>query len=127
MTAWRDRTKKREERRSRLRWLLAEIIDNLEHVEHFSLVVGRAKVKLLTQAWEAVKGDTLDLSHDITTSVRAAYAEVWRFNSILEYDIRIDPGVGTLDAALERKAGEVKTALADAHAKLSSHVGVSPN
>lgn len=104
VTAWCDRAKKKEERRSRLRWLLAEIIDNLEHVEHYSLAGGRAKVKLLAQAWETVKGDTLDLNPDITKSLRAAYAEVWRFNSIVEYDLRIPPGHGSLDGSLEAKA-----------------------
>jgi hypothetical protein len=124
VTAWRDRAKKKEEQRSKLRWLLAEIIDNLEHVEHYSLAGGRAKVQLLTQAWEAVKGNTLDLNPDITKSLRAAYAEVWRFNRIVEYDLQIPPGHGSLDGSLEVKASEVKTVLAEAHSKLASHLGV---
>ena len=87
VTWWRDRSKKAEEKRDKLRWLLAEIIDNLEHINHYSLAGGRAKVKLLTQAWETVKGDTLDQS-------------------------------------LEVKGSEVKTALTDAHVKLSSQLGL---
>jgi hypothetical protein len=125
VTEWRDRAKKREERRSRLRWLLAEIIDNLAHINRYSLAGGRAKVQLLTQAWETVKGDTLDLNPDITNSLRAAYAEVWRFNSIVEYDLRVPPGHGSLDGSLEAKAAEVKTVLSDSHSKLAGHLGVS--
>ena len=124
VTWWRDRSKKAEEKRDKLRWLLAEIIDNLEHINHYSLAGGRAKVKLLTQAWETVKGDTLDLNPDITKSLRAAYAEVWRFNSVLEYDLKIPQGHGTLDQSLEVKGSEVKTALTDAHVKLSSQLGL---
>lgn len=123
-TWWRDRSKKAEEKRHKLRWLLAEIIDNMEHINRYSLVGGRAKVRLLTQAWETVKGDTLDLNPDITKSLRAAYAEVWRFNSILEYDLRILPGHGTLDQSLEAQAAEVRTVLSDSHSKLASHLGV---
>jgi hypothetical protein len=123
VTWWRDRSKKADDKRDKLRWLLAEIIDNLVHVEHYSLAGGRAKVQLLTQAWETVKGDTLDLNPDITKSLRAAYAEVWRFNSLIEYDIRIPPGHGSFDGALEVKAAEVKTVLADSHSKLASHLG----
>lgn len=124
VTEWRDRSKRREERRSKLRWLLAEIIDNLEHAANYSLVGGRAHVKLLTQAWEEVKGETLGLAPDITKSLRAAYAKVWRFNCLVEYDLRIPPGVGTLDQALGAHAAEVKTVLSDAHTKLASHLGV---
>jgi hypothetical protein len=124
VTWWRDRSKKAEEKKGKLRWLLAEIIDNMEHINRYSLVGGRAKVRLLTQAWETVKGDTLDLNPDITKSLRAAYAEVWRFNSILEYDLRILPGHGTLDQSLEAQAAEVRTVLSDSHSKLASHLGV---
>jgi len=124
VTAWRDRAKKREERRSKLRWLVAEILDNLEHINRYSLAGGRAKVQLLTQAWETAKGDTLDLNPDITKSLRAAYAEVWRFNSIVEYDLRIPPGHGSLDGSLEAKAAEVRTVLSDSHSKLASHLGL---
>jgi|CXWL01.1.fsa_nt_gi hypothetical protein len=124
VTWWRDRSKKVDEQRGKLRWLLAEILDNLEHVEHYSLAGGRAKVQLLTQAWETVKGDTLDLGSDITKSLRAAYAEVWRFNCIVEYDLRIPLGQGSFNQSLEVKGSEVKTALADAHVKLSSYLGL---
>lgn len=124
VTWWRDRSKKAEEKRDKLRWLLAEIIDNLEHVKNYSLAGGRAKVKLLTQAWETVKGDTLDLTPDITKSLRAAYAEVWRFNSIVEYDLRTPIGQGTLNTSLEVKAAEVKTLMSESHANLASHLGV---
>jgi hypothetical protein len=124
VTAWRDRAKKREEQRHKLLWLLAKIIDNLEHAANYSLVGGRAKVQLLTQAWETVKGDTLNLNPDITKSLRAAYAEVWRFNCLVEYDLRIPPGVGTLNQALGEHAAEVKTVLSDGHSKLASHLKI---
>ena len=125
VTWWRDRSKKAEEQRGKLRWLLAEILDNLEHINHYSLAGGRAKIQLLTQAWETVKGDTLDLNPDLTNSLRAAYAECWRFNCIVEYDLeKIPPGNGLLDASIQVKAGEVKTILADAHLKLTSHLGL---
>jgi hypothetical protein len=96
VTWWRDRSKKAEEQRRKLRWLLAEIIDNLGHASNYSLVGGRAKVKLLTQAWEEVKGETLDLAPDITTSLRAAYAEVWRFNCIVELILEYRLGLALL-------------------------------
>ena len=127
MTAWRDRAKKKEERRGKLLWLLAEIIDNLELINRHNLVGGRAKVQLLTQAWETAKGDTLNLNPDITKSLRAAYADAWRFNCLVEYDLRIPPGVGTLDQALGAHAAGVKTVLSDAHTRLAGHLGVSPN
>jgi hypothetical protein len=124
VTWWRERSKKAEEQKGKLQWLLAEIIDNLEHVQRYSLAGGRAKVKLLTQAWETVKGDTLDLNPDLTKALRTAYAEVWRFNSILEYDIRIPPGHGLLNEPLQVKAGEVEAALSDSQSKLTGHLGV---
>ena len=124
VTWWRDRAKRSEEQRRKLRWILAEILDNLEHIDHHSLAGGRAKIQLLTQAWETVKGDTLDFNPDITKSLRTAYAEVWRFNCIVKYDIEIPPGHGLLSQPLEVKAREVKTALSDSHSKLTSHLGV---
>ena len=126
LVTWlRDLSKRRAEQRSRLKWLLAEILDNLEHVEHYNLAGGRAKAKLLAQAWETVKGDTLGLNPDLTNSLRAAYAEVWRFNCIVEYDLeKIPPGDGRLDASIQVKSGEVKIALSDSQSKLKSHLGV---
>jgi len=97
LVTWvRDVSKRKAERTRKLKWLLAEIRDNLEHVEHHTLAGGRAKVKLLTQAWETAKGDTLDLTPELTSSLRAGYAEVWRFNCIVDYDLQIPTGHGFL-------------------------------
>lgn len=120
----RDVWERRAERKSKLKWLLAEIIDNLKQIDHHTLAGGRAKVKLLTQAWETTKGDTLDLKPELTRSLQAGYAEVWRFNCIVDYDIQIPTGHSFLSGTLEVKAGEVKTALSDSQSKLASHLGV---
>ena len=123
VTWWRDRVKKKAEDRHKLQWLQAEILDNLEHAGNHYLAGGKAKVKLLTEAWETVKGDTLNLNPTLSRSLRNAYAEVWRLNCIVDYDLHIPQGHGTLNTSLEVKANEVKTALADAHAKLAEHLG----
>lgn len=126
VTWWRDRSKKVDEQRRKLNWLLAELLDNHNHIEHYSLAGGRAKVRLLTDAWDVVKGDALELADDVEKSLRDAYAEVWRFNRIVEYDlVKVNVGSGMLDSSLEVKAREVRTALADSVEKLARHLGHS--
>ena len=125
VTTWIERKRKTEERKSKLLWLLAEIADNLEHADKYSLAGGRAHAKLLTQAWDSVKGDIVELDREITNSLRIAYAEVWRHNCIVEYDLtRVPMGNGALNGVIEVQAGLAKTALSDSRKKLSTYLGV---
>lgn len=125
VTAWIERKRKTEEQKSKFLWLLAEITDNLEHADHYRLAGGRAHAKLLTQAWESVKGDTVELDREIANSLRATYAEVWRFSCIVEYDlIRVPMGNGALNGVIEIQAGLAKTALSDSREKLSGYLKV---
>lgn len=125
VTTWIERNRKTEERKSKLLWLLAEITDNLEHAGKYSLAGGRAHAKLLTQAWDSVKGDIVELDREITNSLRTAYAEVWRHNCIVEYDlIRAPMGNGALNGVIEVQAGLAKTALSDSREKLSGYLKV---
>jgi hypothetical protein len=107
-----DRTKAREERTRRLRWLLAELRDNLDHVANYSLAGGRAKVRLVTDAWDVAKGDVVALSPELQGALRKAYAEVWRFNGVVQYDlIKSSPGSGWLDIPIGIMADEAKRAM----------------
>jgi hypothetical protein len=125
VTWWREHEKTTAARRRNLRWLLAELIDNLEHLEQYNVAEGRAKVQLSTQAWETAKGDILDLDQDVITSLYGAYAEIWRFNGLVEDEPERRPSE---DDRLERvfvQSQELKAALSDARSKLGAYLGVS--
>ncbi|OQW65112.1 MAG: hypothetical protein BVN28_01995 [Nitrospira sp. ST-bin4] len=126
VTWLRDREKAESDKKRKLQSLLAEIIDNLAHIDRHSLAGGRAIIKLLVQAWEATKGDMFSLDPELAQSLRKAYAEVWRFNCAVDcYLTESEIVRGSLKGSFEVLAAEVKPALLDSHQKLSRHLGVS--
>jgi hypothetical protein len=116
---WRDRAKTAEQQH-KLRWLLAEILDNLAQIEQYNLA---AKVKLPTQAWETAKIDVLKLDQDIYKSMCAAYAEIWRFNGTV--DLGNSPKENDkCVSVLTQQSRQVKAALSDSRHKLANYLSI---
>ncbi len=104
-----------EELTTKLTRLLEELKDNREHAGHQYQVGGQGKLRLVTLAWDAVKDDIDDLGKDLSLTLRMAYGEVWRFNTLFEGS--------SLMADLLLRA---KISLALAEQRLATHLGMNP-
>ena len=104
-----------EELTIKLKRLLEELKDNREHAEYRYQVDGQSKLKLVTLAWEEVQDDIDDLGKDLSLTLRVAYGEVWRFNTVLEEKSPM------ADFALR-----ANISLALAEQSLSAYLGMNP-
>jgi ADP-ribosyl-[dinitrogen reductase] hydrolase len=99
----------------KLTHLLEELKDNGEHAACLYQVSGRDTLQLATLAWDAVKDDIDGLGEGLSLTLRMAYGEVWRFNTVLEMKIPM------ADFALR-----ASISLALAEQKLSAYLGMNP-
>ena len=113
-----------EERIIKLNCLLEELKDNREHAAHQYQIGGRGHEKLVTLAWDAVKGEIEAVGEDIALILHRAYGEVWRFNSIVDWDMIKDPlpsGV-TLEILMDHEALRAKITFIRAEQTLSAYL-----
>ena len=98
------------ERQKMLLWaLLAEVNDNLLMAE--DMFVGYAKIRYSTDIYEQIRLNTDIIPTDAVMPAREAYAAAARFNSLAEYDQqKIQPGIGSLDKALQARNEDAKKA-----------------
>lgn len=104
-----------EELTVKLKLLLEELKNNREHAAHGYQVSGRDTLRLVTLAWDAVEDDIDCLGEDLSLTLRKAYREVWRFNTVLGGEMPM------ADFALG-----AKISLAIAEQRLSAYLGMNP-
>lgn len=104
-----------EEFTIKLNRLLEELKDNREHAAYWYQVSSRDTLRLVTLAWDAVEADIDRLGEDLSLTLRVAYGEVWRFNTVLGWEIPM------ADFALR-----ANISLARAEQRLSAYLGMNP-
>jgi hypothetical protein len=88
----------------------AECIENRKSIKRWKEY--RTKFRFSNDAWNNYKLHLVTFSKPVQEDLIRIYTEIARWNTLIDYDVNISPGLGTLDAALERQMGEVEIALA---------------
>lgn len=86
--------------------LQAELQENLDLATRWQ--THYSKSILTTEAWEIYKGHINTLPTTLQEKLIYAYAEVKRYNALVEYDrLRVNAGSGILDNAIKEEASKV--------------------
>jgi len=93
-----------------LRSLLTEAQENKKITENWKVV--HSKPQLNNEAWNIFKGSIDHLPQEIQEKLIAVYAEIKKYNSLVDYDkIKVPYGVGSMDASIQTEAQNMQTKL----------------
>lgn len=98
--------------------LYHETKENLKSIELWSSY--RRKFRFSRDSWDSAKPYVQNLPEALQNALVTAYAQMRRHNSMIDYDLRVPWGLGSMDAEIERQVNETKTSLDDLKKQLDS-------
>ena len=99
------------------------MIRNREHAAHQYEVGGLSEIKLVTEAWDAVKHNLAQLDGSLAAGIQLAYRQVWRFNLIPGGEMKnLSRDGSRLEEFMQEFALRAKIALGMAERQLSAYL-----
>jgi len=98
--------------------LEGEVRDNIQLAA--KPIVGSGKVSLLTEQWSAARAYLSDAADHIEESLRTAYVEVERYNSLADQARQLPYGAGYMDTEVKQQAEQAKAKLEEALEELTA-------